>query len=82
MQVVNLDTLAAISGKHAVSGYCMSCRRHAWLDLDGIAAQAGWSLPIERLRNRLTCSGCGRRGIEIRLVYRPQNAPGGYSAPV
>jgi hypothetical protein len=82
MQVVNLDTLGAIAGKHAVSGYCMTCRRHAWLDLAAIAAGAGWSLSIERLKHRLCCGGCGRRDIEIRLVYRPENAPGGYPTPL
>ena len=82
MQVVNLDDVATIAGKHAISGYCMTCRRHAWLDLERIAREAGGSLSLERLRRRLTCSRCGRRGVEIRLVYRPENAPGGYPTPV
>ena len=82
MRPVKLDTVFAIRGKHAIAAYCVACRRHAWVDLARVAETCGSTLPLARLKQRLTCERCGRRGAEMRLVYQPADAPGGYPCAI
>jgi hypothetical protein len=66
---IRLGTIGDVVGVHAIYAHCSPCRRSMQLDLARLIAVYGAGLAITALRQRVTCSRCGQRRHEIRLVF-------------
>jgi hypothetical protein len=64
-----LETLADLGDRFAVHVFCSPCGRSTALGSAHLVAVYGPSFTLDELRRRLTCSKCGKRSREIRIVY-------------
>jgi len=64
-----LDTLADLGDRHVIFAMCDPCGRSTKLSAPRLIAVYGAELAIQDLKRRLTCSRCGERPREIRIVY-------------
>jgi hypothetical protein len=73
MGEVRADTVAALGERFVILAFCAACGRDARLDARRLSAVYP-ALTIRELRERLTCSRCGNRTRELRIVC---TRPGG-----
>ena len=64
-----LHTIGDIAGRHTIWAHCTPCGRAVELESRRLIAVYGAGLTISALRRRLTCSRCGERRQDIRIVF-------------
>ncbi|GAB4362276.1 MAG: hypothetical protein Kow0026_25950 [Oricola sp.] len=63
------NTIGELIGlRHSVTAVCVSCNKHAVLDLEALKQRYGADMKIRRVALKLRCDGCGRRDGEIRVT--------------
>jgi hypothetical protein len=50
--------------------WCKACQHQNQADPADVAARFGADTPLETWRERLVCSRCGSRGVEVLLMGR------------
>jgi hypothetical protein len=65
---IRVDTIGDLAPGCAIYAFCDSCRRSAKVNLLKLRMQYGADLRLDDLKRCVTCSRCGRRTAEIRLV--------------
>jgi bacterioferritin-associated ferredoxin len=65
---IRVDTIGDLAPRCAIYACCDSCRRSAKLNLVKLRMLYGPGLLLDDLKRCVTCSQCGRRTTEIRLV--------------
>jgi hypothetical protein len=65
---IRVDTIGELAPGRAIYAFCDLCRRSARLNLVKLRMQYGPGLLLDELKRCVTCSKCGRRTAEIRLV--------------
>jgi hypothetical protein len=65
---IRVDTIGDLSATTAIYAFCDSCRRSAKLNLVKVRMQYGPGLLLDDVKRCVTCSRCGQRTSEIRLV--------------
>jgi hypothetical protein len=69
MGETGLRTVGDLADRHVIYAHCGPCQRSVQLDSRRLVAVHGAGLTIPELRKRLTCSRCGQRRQEIRIVF-------------
>jgi hypothetical protein len=65
---IRVDTIGDLSPETAIYAFCDPCRHSATLNLVKLRMQYGPGLLLDDVKRCVTCSRCGRRTAEIRLV--------------
>lgn len=63
------NTLDELIGyRHGLTAVCDPCGSYRVLDLQALAARLGGATSVDALRERLSCSKCGRRAPGLLLT--------------
>jgi hypothetical protein len=66
--MIRVDTIGDLAPGCSIYAFCDSCRRSAKVNLVKLRMQYGPDLSLDDVKRCVTCSRCGRRTAEIRLV--------------
>ena len=64
-----MQTLQQLAEAFRLYAVCEACQRVANVDLGALIEREGGDYPIDRVRMRLSCTGCGKRSQALRIVY-------------
>jgi hypothetical protein len=67
--VIRIDTIGDLAPGAAIYAFCDPCRHSAKLNLVKLRLKYGPGLLLDDVKRCVTCSRCGRRTSEIRLVH-------------
>jgi transcription elongation factor Elf1 len=62
-------TLADLKYTQKLYAHCGPCGRSVPLDVTRLIERYGPTLTVQTLRKRITCSRCGRRTSDVRIIY-------------
>ncbi len=48
------------------------CGRSGWKKPEALAQKAGWDATLESLQQRLRCTKCGQKGMEVVAISEPR----------
>jgi hypothetical protein len=69
MPEIRVDTIGDLAPGAAIYAFCDSCRHSAKLNLVWLKRKYGPGLSLADVQRGVTCSLCGRRTSEIRIVH-------------
>ena len=64
-----MQTLQQLAEAFRLYAVCEACQRVANVDLAALIEREGGDYPLDRVRMRLSCTGCGKRSQALRIVY-------------
>ena len=68
MPEIRVDTIGDLAPGCSIYAFCDRCQRSAQVNLVRLRMKYGPGLSLDDVKRCVTCSRCGRRTAEIRLV--------------
>ena len=64
-----MQTLSELIECFHLYGVCEPCDRMEQIDLQKLVEHYGPNYPVQEIRKRVRCDGCGQRTENLRIVY-------------